>query len=75
MHFFSSIAFDFKTPSFIAFTLTHNKKCHATKARQTRYIVMPVKANLDTKTFSPLTHHLFEKTKRPRVRGCYVLML
>ena len=48
MYFSNSIAFHFKTPFFSAFTHAQNKKGHAAKGRQTRCLVVPVEANLDS---------------------------
>ena len=64
MHFSSSIAFDFKMPSFSTFTHAHKKKGPAAEARQGKFLVVPVEANINSKVFSPLTHHLFEKSKK-----------
>ena len=71
MNFSSSIAFNSKMPSFSAFTHVHNKKqpkqgrqdSHSAEAWQTTCFIVPVEANLNSKVFPPLRHHLFQKTK------------
>ena len=64
MHFSSSIAFDFKMPSSSTFTHAHNKKGPAAESRQAKCLFVPVEANLNSKVFSPLTHHSLEKSKK-----------
>ena len=70
MHFSSDSAFDFSD-----FTHARNKKGHAAEAWQIRCPAVPVKTNIDSKIFSPLTHHSFKESNRLWDRDCYVLML
>ena len=65
MHFSGSITFDFSTPSFSAFTHVRNRKGHAVEARQTRFLIVPVDANLMLRFFHLRYTISLTKAKRP----------